>query len=479
MTRWLAPCDAARVKATRGDADQALLIKVALGALAGPAIVLDAELRVVAATAAAETLLGGALPLGVSAPKLLCGEAVERPMAEALAAGRAVTTTIPRPRAGGGERVVRVRTVPLPGPDGDGDGGGDAGAGAGPGARRPTGWILLLDEAWASTDSPDAPVLFHGMWTRDPAMKRLFRLIEKVAAGSANVLVRGETGAGKELVARAVHALSPRGQGPFSAINCAALPPTLLESELFGHVRGAFTGAVRDSLGTFRAASGGTLFLDEVAELPLELQAKLLRAVETRTVLPVGATEVVPIDVRLVSATHRSLRAEVAAGRFRADLMYRLRVVPLFLPPLRLRPGDITLLAERAVDELNARGGRRIERISQGARKLLEGHDWPGNVRELRNVLEYAYAIGEGPILVEADLPPELVSPEAQGSELVLSANRPPPADVVARSARSAAEATRIRRALERAGGHRDRAARSLGLSRSTLWRRMRELGLA
>ena len=455
------------MKATRGDADQTLL-KAALGALAGPAIVLDAELRVVAATAAAEALLGGALPLGVSAPRLLCGEAVERPMAEALAAGRAVTTTIPRPRAGGGERVVRVRTVPLPG----------TGTGTGTGAR-PMGWILLLDEAWADADSADAPVLFHRMWTRDPAMKRLFRLIEKVAAGSANVLVRGETGAGKELVARAVHALSPRGQGPFSAINCAALPPTLLESELFGHVRGAFTGAVRDSLGTFRAASGGTLFLDEVAELPLELQAKLLRAVETRTVLPVGATEVVPIDVRLVSATHRSLRAEVAAGRFRADLMYRLRVVPLFLPPLRLRPGDVTLLAERSIDELNARGGRHVERISQGARSLLEGHDWPGNVRELRNVLEYAYAIGEGPILVEADLPPELVSPEAQGGELVLSANRPPAADPAARSARSEAEATRIRRALERAGGHRDRAARSLGLSRSTLWRRMRELGLA
>ncbi|MCC6998906.1 MAG: sigma 54-interacting transcriptional regulator [Deltaproteobacteria bacterium] len=429
-------------------------------------MVLDAELRVVAATSAAEALLGGALPLGVSAPKLLCGEAVERPMAEALAAGRAVTTTIPRPLAGGGDRVVRVRTVPLPGTS--------TGAGA-----RPTGWILLLDEAWASADSADAPVLFQGMWTRDPAMKRLFRLIEKVAAGSASVLVRGETGAGKELVARAVHTLSPRGQGPFSAINCAALPPTLLESELFGHVRGAFTGAVRDSLGTFRAASGGTLFLDEVAELPLELQAKLLRAVETRTVLPVGATEVVPIDVRLVSATHRSLRAEVSAGRFRADLMYRLRVVPLFLPPLRLRPGDVTLLAERAIDELNARGGRHIERISQGARALLEGHDWPGNVRELRNVLEYAYAIGEGPILVEADLPPELLSPEAQGSELSLSANRPPPEDAALRSTRDQAEATRIRRALERAGGHRDRAARSLGLSRSTLWRRMRELGLA
>jgi transcriptional regulator with PAS, ATPase and Fis domain len=274
--------------------------------------------------------------------------------------------------------------------------------------------------------------------------------------------LRGETGTGKELLAKALHSLSPRREGPFHAISCAALPASLLESELFGHVRGAFTGAVRDNPGHFRLASRGTLFLDEVAEMPLEVQAKLLRVLETHTIIPVGGQESIAIDVRIVAATHKALRAEVEAGRFRADLMYRLRVVPIFIPALRERPGDILLLAERFISEINQRAPRRIDQISSAAAAILSAHDWPGNVRELRNVIEYAFVIGETPTLVPADLPPEL-NGVRQSAPLHLSA---------------AEEASVIRQALQKTSGHPGQAALLLGLSRVTLWRKMKRYGL-
>ncbi|MCC7537009.1 MAG: sigma 54-interacting transcriptional regulator, partial [Deltaproteobacteria bacterium] len=261
--------------------------------------------------------------------------------------------------------------------------------------------------------SPDA-VEFHGMLTRDAAMKRVFHIVEKAGRREARVLVRGETGTGKELVARALHECSPRSDGPFKAVNCAALPATLLESELFGHVRGAFTGAVRDHDGLFRAAHGGTLFLDEIAEMPVELQSKLLRVLETGSVLPVGARDPVEVDVRIVAATHTSLRRAVEAGRFRPDLMYRLRVVPIFLPPLRQRPRDVPILVERFVAELNRQATgdvRVVTRIARAATSAMVRYAWPGNVRELRSALEYAYVVGEGPVLVPADLPPEIAAP--------------------------------------------------------------------
>ena len=311
---------------------------------------------------------------------------------------------------------------------------------------------------------PRDAVEFQGMITGDPVLKELFRRIERVASSEDTVLVRGETGAGKELVAQAIHRLSPRSKGPFRALNCAALPANLLESELFGHVRGAFTGAVRDAPGHFQLAQGGTLFLDEVAELPLELQAKLLRVVETRTVIPVGGREPIPVDVRIVSATHRALRRAVEEGRFRADLMYRLRVIPIFLPPLRERRGDVGLLAERLIERMNATRSRRIERIAPATEAILESYDWPGNVRELQNVLAFAYVMGEGPVMRPSDLPPELHEP------LLLE----PRNEVVA----SSPEAARIGRALERTGGNRELAAQLLGVSRATLWRRMRAHGL-
>jgi transcriptional regulator with PAS, ATPase and Fis domain len=433
------------------------LLLAALEDLTGPVLVLDRALGIVRATASAEALVGTSLPIGVSAIKLICGGAVNRPIAEALARGVAVTGTVERPRPGGGTRSLVVRATPI----------------ERAGAR--VGWVLALHVESLGDDDAGAPLLFHGMWTADPALKRTLHVVTRAARRDATVLVRGETGTGKELVARAVHALSPRAKGPFAAINCAALPGALLESELFGHVRGAFTGAVRDQPGFFRTASGGTLFLDEVAEMSLDLQAKLLRVLETHTIVPVGAREPVPVNVRIVAATHQSLRRAALEGRFREDLMYRLRVIPIFIPPLRARVGDVALLAQKLVETLNAEGGRQVGRIAPQAMRVLDEYPWPGNVRELRNALEYAYVIGEGPVLEAADLPLEIAEP-GTAPELAetVRTNAAPPAQ----SAAEPAAVTRIRRALERASGHRGRAAQILGVSRVTLWRRMRELGL-
>jgi transcriptional regulator with PAS, ATPase and Fis domain len=258
------------------------------------------------------------------------------------------------------------------------------------------------------------------------------------------------------------------------------MPADLLESELFGHVKGAFTGAVKDHTGIFRAASGGTLLLDEVAEMPLPLQAKLLRVLETKSVLPVGSTTPIPVDVRIISATHQSLREGVQQGTFRADLMFRLRVVPIFLPALRERGRDIAVLLKIFMQDLNRiglrEGTRVVDRIGRTAMQRLTRYSWPGNVRELRNALEYAYVIGEGATLVESDLPPELLDePSAKDGDE--AAATPPLAATP--SVGPSVEAAQIQRALQRSAGNRQRAAAMLGMSRITLWRRMTELGIA
>ncbi len=310
------------------------------------------------------------------------------------------------------------------------------------------------------------PTRFHGLVTVSPTMHAVFELVAKLARTQASVLIRGETGTGKERIAQAIHELSPRAAGPFRAVNCATLTPELLASELFGHVRGAFTGAIRDRPGLFTLADGGTLFLDEVAEIPIDIQARLLRVLQEKSFVPVGGTEAVEVDVRLVAATHRSLRAAVEAGRFRADLMYRIRVVPIFIPPLRERPGDIEALTWHFVDQFNETSPRRVEAISLDAMRALTRYAWPGNVRELRNVIEYAFAVGDGPTLAHADLTPEL---RGEG----------PPDDESTPTTARDLERRRLMQALDEAGGRKGRAAELLGMSRSTLWRKMREHRLA
>lgn len=310
-------------------------------------------------------------------------------------------------------------------------------------------------------------VRFHGMLSGAPAMHALFDLLPRVARADSTVLVRGETGTGKELVARALHTLGPRRNGPFQAVNCATFTAELLASELFGHVRGAFTGAVRDRKGLFELADGGTLFLDEIAEIPVTIQSQLLRVLQERTFVPVGDTVPRKVDVRLVSATHQSLRHAVEAGRFRADLMYRVRVVPLFLPPLRQRPGDVSLLVQHFLNQFNESLGhlRRVDRVAPPALEALEAYAWPGNIRELANVLEYAFVVGTGPVLTLTDLTPEL------------RGERPPDAGPAGPRPEDD-ERARLVAALAAARGRKAQAAEALGMSRSTLWRRLRELGI-
>lgn len=302
---------------------------------------------------------------------------------------------------------------------------------------------------------------FHGMLSRSPAMEPVFQLIQNAATTEVTVLVRGESGSGKELVAKAIHDLSPRINAPYLAINCAALSPNLLESELFGHVRGAFTGAVKDHKGLFQRSNGGTLFLDEVAELPLELQAKLLRVLQEKSIIPVGGEHVYNVDVRIVAATHRSLREEVKKGRFREDLMYRLRVVPIFIPALRERREDINLLLWYFIRQHNVSKYRQIEIIEPPAMKVLMDYQWPGNIRELQNVVEYALVVGQGSTISLSDLPPEFRETQAlpinNPKKMVFSEDE---------------EAEAIQQALQQCNGNVTSAGQLLGMSRATFWRK-------
>ncbi len=335
------------------------------------------------------------------------------------------------------------------------------------------GLLLPASKQAVSTTLPkDAPTLdgnqsFQGLLSRSPAMQAVFQIIRNAAETEATVLVRGESGSGKELVAKAIHDLSARRNAPFLAINCAALSSSLLDSELFGHVRGAFTGAVKDHSGLFQRAHGGTLFLDEVAELPLELQAKLLRVIQERNFIPVGGDRSIDVDVRIVAATHRSLREEVKMGRFREDLMYRLRVVPIFIPPLRERREDVSLLIWHFIQQHNADNFRQIEKIDPQAMRALLDYAWPGNIRELHNVVEYAFAVGRGATLRWSELPPEIR--ESRIIEPQPMQNMPLSADE---------ESAAIRQALEKSNGKVTQAARTLGMSRATFWRKRKIYGI-
>ncbi len=314
-----------------------------------------------------------------------------------------------------------------------------------------------------------------GIVGRSAPMREIFSQIMRVAPSDTTVFVTGETGTGKELVARAIHEASNRVGGPFVPVNCAALAEGVLESELFGHIKGAFTGAVADKLGLFKAADGGTLFLDEVGDMSQRLQQRLLRALQEGEVLPVGAVKSQTVDVRVVAATHRDLATEVEAGRFREDLLYRLRVFEIALPPLRERTRDIPLLIEAALRRLAARGGsEQPMRCSPLATRLMQRHPWPGNVRELFSAVESAAIRADGTMIQAQDLPP--VVREGRGGPRTTPPLRVGPAD---RGSPQAELDTRtIQEALEDAGGVRVEAARALGVSRTTLWRRMKELGM-
>lgn len=303
---------------------------------------------------------------------------------------------------------------------------------------------------------------------RSPPMQEVFDTLRQIAPSRATVLVEGESGTGKELAARALHRLSPRRDGPFVAVHCAALSETLLESELFGHEKGAFTGATERRPGRFERADGGTLFLDEISEIETSVQVKILRVLEERCFERVGGTETVSVDVRLVAATNRNLAQLVEDGRFREDLFYRLNVVVLRMPPLRERPEDIPLLVHHFVERLAEENDKTVAGVTGEAMDLLGSYRWPGNVRELRNAVERMVVLSRGGKLTVRDVPGPIR--EAAGSGT--------PGAAGARLTLDEAERQMIERALRAQNGNRTRAAEQLGISRRTLHRKLNEYGL-
>jgi two-component system, NtrC family, response regulator HydG len=305
-------------------------------------------------------------------------------------------------------------------------------------------------------------------------MQRLVAFVRKAAGSEATVLVQGESGTGKELVARMCHDLSPRAGGPFVVVHCAALAESLLESELFGHERGAFTGAVKRKLGRFELADGGTLFLDEIGEISPSIQTKLLRVLQEKELQRVGGEETLKVDVRVVAATNRDLKAEVARGRFREDLFYRLHIVPLSIPPLRERPEDIPALARHFVQRFAVRMNRPAGDISESAMRALTRYPWPGNVRELENAVEQALVFSEGPELTESDLPAFLRGPAAQktaGALPVVQGDRSLPEIL------EDLERQLIAQAYEKAKGVKTETARLLGIKTSALYYKLEKYG--
>ena len=351
--------------------------------------------------------------------------------------------------------------------------------------REPDGRVIGAVETFRPLDSLDGPAglissgaSFSDIIGGSPPMLHLFEMLPDVAVSEANVLIQGKSGTGKELVARAIHKHSPRNKGPFVAVNCSALAESLLESEIFGHEKAAFTGAVRSKVGRFELAKGGTLFLDEIGELKPELQVKLLRVVEQRVFERVGGTRLIPMEARIISATNRDLRVAVREGVFREDLFYRLRTVPLTIPPLKDRREDIPLLVKHFIRRLNAKYGKEVRSVDPKVMDLFQTLDWPGNVRELERVLEYAFVFVKGPLIFLSHLPDmeefeltgeALYDKEMSGSRL--SEEEPYGYGEEEREA--------IREALKRTGGRRVRAAELLGISRTSLWRRMKSMGLS
>jgi two-component system response regulator HydG len=312
---------------------------------------------------------------------------------------------------------------------------------------------------------------FEELIGESPPMQQLYQQLARIAASEAAVLITGESGTGKELVAQALHTHSRRATGPFVPVNCPALPPTLLESELFGHVRGAFTDARTERTGLFLQADGGTIFLDEIGDLPLELQPKLLRVLETSAVRPVGSNKERRMDVRVLTATNRDLEAAVEAGRFREDFFYRINVIHIAVPPLRARGTDILLLAQHFLARCAARSGKPVTGITEGAAAKLLAYAWPGNVRELRNAIERAVALTRYERIVVDDLPDKIRTYHT--SHLLIGSENP--TELVSMEE---VERRYIEHVLTAVGGNKALAARILGFDRKTLYRKLAQYGL-
>jgi len=439
-------------------------------------VFVDAQRRVVEINAAAERLLGrdGDHLLGTACPTLFAGTRCAR---ECLSGGRC--SLVP-----GGTDARKVQDISLRRPDGSEIAlrmwamllpANDAGLHCSIVLRDRSREVALeaeVRERWR----------LGGLVGRAPAMQALYAQLLRAAVSDASVLVTGESGVGKELVARALHDNSPRAQGPFVPLDCGALPENLLESELFGHAKGAFSGAAAARVGRFEAANGGTLLLDEIGEISPAMQTKLLRVLQEREVVRLGENHPRKVDVRVVAATHRDLDAMVRTGQFREDLYYRLRVLPLHVPPLRERASDIALLAARMLGELAERYRRAPLRVSPEALTALEAYRWPGNVRQLFNALEFAMVQADGPVILPHHLLPEILAPGARGDERAPAAPgaarasaAEPRGSYYRRAMRPDDERALIRGALEDAGGNRAEAARRLGMSRTTLWKKLKD----
>ena len=321
--------------------------------------------------------------------------------------------------------------------------------------------IAVLEEQTKSRDA------FQQLIGKSPPMQEVFRRLRLAAQSDVTVLLTGESGTGKELAARAIHALSVRKDRPFFAINCSAIPETLLESELFGHVKGAFTGAIRDKIGVFQAADGGTLFLDEIGDTSPLLQLKLLRVLQEGEIKRVGDERGVKINVRLITATNQDLKGLMAEGTVREDFYYRIHVFAIHLPPLRERREDIPLLVHHFMKENNKIFHRDIHEIAQDALRRLQEYSWPGNVRELKNAIDHAFVTVEGPCITLFDLPPEVQHPSP-------TLRTPSPSH----SSLDRSEETRIREAMRQTNGNKTEAAKILGYSRVTLWKKLKQLDL-
>jgi transcriptional regulator with GAF, ATPase, and Fis domain len=491
MLGAMASSDAAPPQVPRSAIFGAL--SVAFGSLGRVCMALDARLCILHVSGALDGLLGpGAAAAWSGRPvadllgQELFGQAGA--LRQALQAGeRREGWRAWLPAGAGGSRLCSVTAAPLLHDASDV-------------CPQEAAYLLVLRPADAEEATRGgAPTAFGGIIARSQAMNRVLRLVQSLEHSEATVLVSGESGTGKGLLAQAIHDHSPRRRGPFVAVNCAALPDALLETELFGHVRGAFTGAVRDRVGRFELAAGGTLFLDEVGDLPLHLQAKLLRALQERTFERVGESRPVAADVRVIAASHRDLRQATEERRFREDLYYRLRVFPIEIPPLRARREDVEPVARYLLARVGARSGRALRFAPEALRALLEYH-WPGNVRELENALEYAVTVAAGQTLQPEDLPPEILAGGGLGGP-VAQASSPAPAPPVAASTPGRGPGPVDAAPAGRAGAGRGRgrppprealaaalethrwriaeAAAELGVSRTTLWRWMRELGLS